>query len=164
VSGLVEEPSRGQSDIWIFSIRPSDGVITWQKRIGGSKGDFSLAIYENASSFKVLSNTNSPVSGDKTVNTFANSFDLWIFDLETTVGVIQITEDALEVYPNPSNGVFHLKNFKEKEILVYDSKGTVLVNGVFSDILDLTFLSDGVYFLSYTNQEEESKVIRVIKQ
>ena len=53
------------------------------------------------------------------------------------------------VYPNPSDGrVFlELKTEEQGVLLVYDLRGKQVYSGLFSEQLDLSHLSPGVYFL-----------------
>ena len=79
-SGDKTEPIKGQNDFWIFHL-DSNGILEWQKDIGGSG-------YDNLSSVKIsrdgnimlIGNSNSNISGDKTEN-IKGSYDAWIVKL-----------------------------------------------------------------------------------
>jgi aminopeptidase N len=87
--------------------------------------------------------------------------DNWVlktvsYNPNITVGVTELDNNYMTVFPNPSNGQFRI-NFSsislkdEKEIKVFGLNGQLLhqLNGQFGESvhLDLSHLSEGVYFL-----------------
>jgi hypothetical protein len=68
---------------------------------------------------------------------------------------------AVEVYPNPSNGIFTLsEDYKGSTYEVLNSLGQKILVGSHSTI-DLSEQERGIYFLHFT--EEDSKVVRLVK-
>ncbi|WP_298397777.1 T9SS type A sorting domain-containing protein [Flavobacterium sp.] len=93
ISGDKTENSKGGSDYWIVKINHLGNVV-WDKTIGGGNPNF----YED-DVFTCLKSTldggyiigghsDSPISGDKTIDSFDNSDDFWILKLNE-FGIIQ---------------------------------------------------------------------------
>lgn len=93
ISGDKTENCKGGSDYWIVKIN-NFGNVVWDKTIGGSNPNF----YENDvftclkatldGGYLVAGVSNSPISADKTINSFNNSDDFWLLKLNE-LGVIQ---------------------------------------------------------------------------
>src|SRR3954449_8389752 len=73
----------------IVSVYAQSPVIKWQKTIGGSNDDSLTTIVPTADGgFIVSGYSNSNVSGNKTQNSIAGSFDYWIVKLNS-IGNVQ---------------------------------------------------------------------------
>lgn len=80
ISGEKTENSHGGSDIWVIKI-DAVGTIEWQKTIGGSGADGAATIELTADGgYFVGGNSTSPISGDKTENSYG-SMDYWVIKL-----------------------------------------------------------------------------------
>ena len=71
-------------------------------------------------------------------------------------------ENGQRVSPNPTHGIFKLKNFKENEmVLILDQFGRLVdlkkINGDGS--VDINNLADGMYYLKYGND----RIVKVSK-
>lgn len=69
------------------------------------------------------------------------------------------------VYPNPSNGMFHLKAETELEILIIDALGNEIMKGNFDSgehEINLKEYSNGIYFAKIRNSEG-SAIVKLIK-
>jgi hypothetical protein len=80
---------------------------------------------------------------------------------------------SLAVYPNPSNGALHLnlKNtttVKIQQVDVYDIYGRALRKveniGVHRTTVDLSGLSNGIYFIRVYMDNGETKIRRIVKE
>lgn len=82
----------------------------------------------------------------------------------TTVGIASVENNKLEVYPNPSAGLFNfrLTGNEIKRIEVYNYQGQMIkkmqVNGT-SAILDLSSMADGVYQTIIYNQNTRQRKV-----
>src|SRR5690606_4490395 len=82
----------------------------------------------------------------------------------TTVGMASVENNKLEVYPNPSAGLFNfrLTGNEIKRIEVYNYQGQMIkkmqVNGT-SAILDLSSMADGVYQTIIYNQNTRQRKV-----
>ncbi len=90
---------------------------------------------------------------------------------DSLTGIKNVTEinNAVEVFPNPSSGVFSLKlkdvNDKIISTEVEDILGNrVLFTKYFSSIFDLSAYSDGIYVLRVQTQKKKTFAAKVVKQ
>lgn len=162
ISGDKTEINRGFGDVWIVGVNPINGNITWQKTMGGSSSDIAKYVYETPTSYKIFSDSESPVSGEKTVPNIAD-IDFWIFDLSKTVGLEEKAVLNRQVYPNPSTGLFHISLEDGETARIFDLQGKEMMISVDSGIIDLSELEDGVYILSIINSNLQSELIRLVK-
>ncbi len=80
-SGEKSEDSRGLIDAWIVKT-DANGMIVWDKTIGGSGDDFMTSISETSDGgFIVGIGSNSNISGEKTENS-RGGLDYWILKLD----------------------------------------------------------------------------------
>lgn len=78
-------------------------------------------------------------------------------DINTSTGQLDFEpESDVQIFPNPSNGTFHVKtkDFQAEFMEVYDAKGRLLSEIPFTANLDLTYLGKGFYFLKLWKREE----------
>jgi len=129
----------------------------------------------NPITFKVWSENNI-VSADFTMEA---TYDSYVSDVypdgdgkysvvNITKGSIEIIEESISVYPNPSKGIFNIsfEGIKSDiQIKVLDLRGKEYSNFIFSGSastrLDLTELAAGVYFLSFSGKDfsEVKKIV-----
>lgn len=85
--------------------------------------------------------------------------------LGSTLGVDNVfNQNNFSIFPNPSSDFifFKLKNYKEVNIKVFDSKGKLVKKASVSnnDKLDVSSLAKGVYFISTKNKSFTHKFIK----
>lgn len=130
-TGDKTDVSRGASDIWILKLNPS-GTILWQKTIGGQGYDsLGKIIPTSDGGFIIASRSASPVSGEKTENSYGAS-DYWIIKLDTN-GIIQWqktiggsnTDIPATIIPTSDGGylVGGLSNSSTSGLKTEDSRG-----------------------------------------
>jgi len=131
MDGNKTEPNYGSFDNWFVCIDDL-GNILWQKTVGGSEGENAMIVSEpTTNNYIIVSNTVSPISGNKTVPLYvSSSSDLWLFKLNSTLSVESLTSDIdLTVAPNPFEDVvsFSWKDNQEKVILeILDLQGKLI--------------------------------------
>ena len=65
----------------------------------------------------------------------------------------------MKVYPNPTIGILHIKKVGEpQKIEVFDSRGASVHKVRFTDKIDLSFLSKGIYFV----KTDLNQVVKVV--
>jgi hypothetical protein len=84
--------------------------------------------------------------------TDALSLPLSPFRTETNVNLsipdFDQNEKTLMVYPNPTKGVLHIEKVGDpKKIEVFDLRGASVYKVKFTDKMDLSFLTKGIYFV-----------------
>lgn len=80
------ENSRGNYDLWLLKIDPTNNII-WEKTIGGSGEEFIDDILLMDSRLYLKMSTNSGVSGEKTLNSFGEN-DNWLVCLDTNGNIL----------------------------------------------------------------------------
>lgn len=118
---VIETP-QGLLDCWILSIA-NDGSTNWSELIGGSANDQVSLIKElSHNNYRLVSVTESAISGDKTVGNYGG-FDFWLFDLSTDLGITEKGLSMIDTYPNPftSNLTMNFQSLKENVELVISS-------------------------------------------
>ncbi len=91
ISGEKTENNRGSAtstdDYWIVKLR-SDGIIAWQKTIGGSDDDELESVQQTTDGGYILGGlSNSSISGEKTENSRGKN-DYWVIKLDTLGAII----------------------------------------------------------------------------
>ncbi len=148
ISGVKTEANYGLSDNWILGVN-ENLVLLWQKTIGGSNyDDFRSVIETNHNEFKVFSESQSPISGNKTVGVKGGE-DLWIYDLSTTASISSIVDNPISYYPNPvSNVLFFNSVENHSAVAIYNQLGQlVLKTEVLNSSIETNSLSSGVYMI-----------------
>jgi len=89
-------------------------------------------------------------------------------EFRSTVGVSEIDQNGVNIYPNPSNGIVHIEmNIPISKVTVVDVKGRVLIESVLNNntgTLNTSTLANGIYFLRIvTTSGVITKQLQVIK-
>ena len=83
--------------------------------------------------------------------------DFTISDIEN-----DLINNASNIYPNPSAGIFFIKNPSHQKIIVFDMLGSVCYEGTTSRI-DLSQQQKGIYYVTFPNQLLSEKNILILK-
>jgi hypothetical protein len=83
-----------------------------------------------------------------------NSVDMQV-TVDLATGMIEISENAIFVYPNPANNSLFANGFNEStKISIYDSSGRVLINKqIFSNQIDISSFQQGIYTIKIENAD-----------
>jgi Secretion system C-terminal sorting domain len=74
------------------------------------------------------------------------------------------TASKVEIYPNPSDGIFYLETstaIKQSEL--FNAMGQAIKGSVFHNCIDLSANPSGIYFLRTTDQNGNIAVSKLIK-
>lgn len=91
------------------------------------------------------------------INGYGNNFYLDNINLESNLGVTDLTSDEIIVFPNPSNGKLFVKHLlNDAQLKIYSTDGKIVHNqtanyGLTSVHLNL---SNGTYILEVSNEEQ----------
>ena len=89
------------------------------------------------------------------------------FDVDGTVtqfGVFKQNE-SVNLFPNPANDQLSIDiDFPVKEIIVVNASGHEIMRANKAAAIDISFLSDGLYFLKIINDKNEMMMERFVKQ
>ncbi len=106
------------------------------------------------------------IQGDVDLNIFNGTLQ----DFNTIIGIntTQITEqrnDQITVFPNPASNLLHVNSgqIKIKEGILYDSKGTIQKVLNENGTMNVSELSQGIYYLHLISKNEHKYIERVTK-
>lgn len=78
-----------------------------------------------------------------------------------TTGVDEISEIEVDVYPNPSTGIFTIQGVENATITVFDIYGKVIKSIANAKQIDLSGQANGIYILSIVQEGYEPKTKRI---
>lgn len=86
-----------------------------------------------------------------TVNGNSLTFDVHFFD----VGIRPLSEEKLEIYPNPAHNTLNITTDSAKSYEIYDMMGKMIMSGNVSDSqINVSSISEGLYFIKvYTDKK-----------
>jgi hypothetical protein len=83
---------------------------------------------------------------------------LWVYPCtENTVLTKEVYNQSFTVFPNPTTGQLQIKNYESQieEIVIYDVAGKKLLNyQLIDNLIDISHLSSGLYFLSIKTEND----------
>ncbi len=82
-------------------------------------------------------------------------------DIDVIIGLSDINENAISIYPNPSNGTFTINVNEDFNIELIDIAGKVLQTKTVNSKTTLNISEAGVYFLRFSN-EKGTTVKRIV--
>lgn len=77
---------------------------------------------------------------------------------EASLGLDNQIFETVSLYPNPSNGHLNIKTTKELQLKITDTLGRIVISNQTvndNDILDLSELNSGIYFIAISNGNEK---------
>ncbi len=101
---------------------------------------------------------------------YSEAFEVMVYDY---TGIDEVNGTGVQIYPNPNNGQFTL-NLNSTQATNYELKlvnalgmsmynKTIEVNGNYSEVVDISDLAEGVYYL-YLRNNENSIIRKVVVQ
>ena len=180
ISGDKLENSRGGNDYWVLKA-DSNGIIEWQKTLGGNEDDRLNSIFQTSDGGYILAGLSaSGISGDKTEASKGGS-DYWIIKLnasgniewQKTLGgdggdnatdILQTLDGGYLVIGNSTSSIsgdrtIYNSDMQDVWILKLNSTGNInwqkafsLVDYTYSAGLDFT--ADGGYIIGFFHSEQ----------
>lgn len=148
--------NHGNDDYWIVKLS-ANGIIEWQKTLGGTSTDQCRSIQQTNDNGYILAGLSYSSNGDITLN--QGQSDYWIIKLSpSTLSTINFENTNLKIYPNPAN---NLLNFETNEsilnVKITDLNGRLLINknGLENKELDISYLTKGVYLIQVNTFNNE---------
>jgi hypothetical protein len=150
-----QKASSGQKDVFIAYYDSLGNVIS-SARAGGLNNETNAGIVaDNSNNMFIFGSYRAQANFSPFSLTVAGGSDLYIarYGLNTTGIAENSNNKSMQVYPNPSNGLFTLSfsDPAEYTVKIYDLRGVCVVNETVTTLstqLDLSNLSNGVYFLN----------------
>lgn len=155
-------------DVYILKWN-SNGDFIWVQQLGGSSGaEVGYAINIDSSNNLVVVGALS-ASGNyqpfgSTILATHGSNDIFTVKMQSgTLTSQDFSMNAFQLFPNPSNGIFHLKSEVEATYAVVNDLGQVLESGNIAfgnNTIDIQNQPKGLYFLQFDN----GKALKLIKE
>ncbi|MFV0531113.1 MAG: T9SS type A sorting domain-containing protein [Flavobacteriales bacterium] len=150
------EETKGIEDYVVIKV-DTQGNKLWEKQLGGKDSDRLLNTLQTRDGGYLLSGTSrSEATGDKN-----GLKDYWIVKLKDQP-VEKVEENrSIQLYPVPTERYVTIVtpyDFKTGSALIYDYAGRILQKRELKnrmEVLDLHFLSNGVYLVKIQNEKEE---------
>jgi hypothetical protein len=166
-----QRASLGQKDIFIAYYDSLGNVIS-SARAGGLNSETNAGIVaDNSNNMYIFGSYRAQAGFAPFSLTVVGGSDLYIarYGVNTT-GIIEAANNkTMQVYPNPSNGLVNL-NFSdaaEYQVKIFDVRGVCVVNETVTTLknqLDLSHLSNGVYFLNANGADKNFQQKLVIQK
>jgi hypothetical protein len=164
------ENSRGGLDFWVVKIN-SDGMILWDKTIGGAQSDGirDLSYIATDNSYILGGISSSSNTGDKT-DVSRGMNDYWIVKLNSdSLGTISDTLSKTVVFPNPTTKTITIEvpSGEATKVTMYSVLGQVVYENQFSNTskinIDIVGQS-GIYFVQLETASNERKTFKIAKK
>jgi hypothetical protein len=162
---LTNTISTGNSaDIFILKY-DSSGNVLWAKGAGGNGHDFGSSITTDAADNAYITGHYNSTSLSFGVDTLINagSYDMYISKIDPTIVGIEEKKagNDINVYPNPSNGVFNFKDTKNiKQVEVYSLLGEQIVSQGNQKQINLSGFAKGIYYARINGEV----VVKLVKE
>ena len=143
-----------------IEIPTSDECYTFT--INDTYGDGICCAYGVGSNSIIDDSGNTIISGGE-----FSSVDTSTFRVGETLGINSVFENDLNIFPNPSNGVFNVKTslnnstYKIYNLIGQHVKSGLIKNG--ANLIDLRNSIDGVYFMTIQTENGEKIGYKLIK-
>lgn len=67
--------------------------------------------------------------------------------------------DEIRIYPNPANEKIYIRNAENPNVKIYRLDGTLVLENTFSDIIDISQIPSGTYFVKIGSDKLNIKVL-----
>ncbi len=143
-----------------------EGRVLWFENDG--EGNFSN---ENT----IISNFKNPIAifaddydGDNDIDILTSSYFLdeivWFENL-FILNVEENTTNLFSIFPNPTNGILNIKSATSiAEITIYNNLGQLLFTSEKSNEVDISALSQGIYFVKIKDENGQTETKKILKK
>ena len=101
---------------------------------------------------------------DILASSFAKDEIIW-FENKGPLGIEENTTTLFSIYPNPTSGVLNIKSVVPiSEITIYNNLGQLLISSKEKNQLDISALSEGVYFLKIIAENGQTETKKIVKR
>ena len=143
----------------------SSAEIIWFKNEGNGNFNYQQTISTNVKSPRSVFADD--FNGDGRMDVLTSSFTqdkiIW-FENKGPLGTEENVSSLFKIYPNPSTGLLNIKsNTSISEITVYNNLGQLLISSEGKDQVDISTLSEGIYFVKIIDANGHAETKKVIK-
>lgn len=143
-----------KKDYWIINV-DSENELKWEKCIGDYTGEDKArsVVHAGDNRYLVVGYTDSfegEVSGNH------GDYDYWVIEISESTNSLNNIKNNIEfsIYPNPTKELINIEGENIQEIEVIDLNGEiVLKSDIILDVINLSTLSSGLYFIKVKNDK-----------
>lgn len=156
--------SDGDMDVLIASF--SSNTIFWHENLGN--GNFGPELIVSSQVNNTTSVFADDFNNDGKMDVLASSYSLdeiiW-FENHGPLSIEENTATLFNIYPNPTNGLLYINStISISEISVYNNLGQLLFTSEETNQIDISALSDGIYFVKIKGESGEIETKKVMKK
>ncbi|MDN3723835.1 T9SS type A sorting domain-containing protein [Aequorivita sp. SDUM287046] len=160
----------GDRDKDILASLYFDGDLIWLENDGS--GNFSEPQFFYSDEFSPIAIIADDFNGDNKMDiatgiylniVFEDDQIIW-FENKGPLSIEENTTNYFSIYPNPTNGVLNIKSATPlSEITVYNNHGQLLFASEKNNQVDISTLSQGIYFVKIKDENGQTETKKVIK-
>lgn len=109
-------------------------------------------------------------NGDGKMDILTASFDfndtkvIWL-ENRGPLGIEENSTNLFSIYPNPTNGLLHVKStLPIVEITLYNNLGQLLFTSTEKNQVDISTLTEGIYFVKIINGNSQTETKKIVKK
>ncbi|TAH39884.1 MAG: T9SS type A sorting domain-containing protein [Bacteroidetes bacterium] len=143
---------------WNWTVNPTSG---WNFTSGTTAMSENPSILFNDAGTYVVSLTATNGNGSSLIP-FSTAITV-----QSTVGIAELTQEAIKVFPNPAADLLYIKSDQTiSEVRILSLLGEELASSLkrTNNSISLTHLPSGVYFLKIITQDNQINITRFVKQ
>ncbi len=153
ISGITWSYCIGYGDVYIIKT-DENGDTLWTKTFGDSSWDYGRAIHQT--------NDNGYIIAGETQSFGAGAGDVYLIKTDENGNVITkvneiITSNLIQIYPNPTKGIFTLQGENIQSMKIINIYGQIVETQDFvslqNKIIDLSDHAKGIYFIKILTQK-----------
>ncbi len=142
------------------------GEITWFKNDGNGNFNFQQTISSNTQA--ITSVFADDFNGDGKIDILACAFYqdqiIW-FENKDPLAINENTTPLFNIYPNPTHNILNISGILPiDEITIYNNLGQLLFTSEGKNQIDISALTEGIYFLKIRDEKGQIETKKVIKR
>lgn len=144
----------------------SSGEIIWLQNDGNGNFNYQQTISSNVKSPISVFADDYNNDGKMDILTCSLSQDeiIW-FENKGPLGIEENTTNLFSIYPNPNNGLLNIKSaIPISEITIYNNLGQLLFTSEENNQIDISTLSEGIYFVKIKDENGQTETKKVLKK
>ncbi len=166
ISRLFSEDLDADGDNDIIALKYNQGKIIWFENEGtGNFGPEQILIEDFQLTTSIFADDyNNDGKKDLLATSFAQN-KIIILSNNGTLSIEENTATLFSIYPNPTNGVLTINSASTiSDITVYNNLGQLLLTSEKTDQVDISSLSDGIYFVKIKAENGQTETKKVVKK
>jgi hypothetical protein len=136
--------------------------------LNDGSGNFNYQQILTSNFRTAISVTADDFNGDSKMDILASAFAgdkiIW-FENRGPLGIEENTANLFSIYPNPTNGLLTINSTSSiSEITVYNNLGQQLFTSEKTNQVDISTLSEGIYFVKIKDKNGQTETKKVVKK